>query len=394
MSKGWACLTGSPLFKKIMAALSTSCLDGVVGLANCACPCLTDSAPEGYNEASSGLFINDILPLEMLDSADDCNDPENPWSIYERGLAEGKNMLIKDINAGLMARNQLSKKAFKGIIGEKKSRELVTLTKAYAGVRIWSPTTRGAYIKSIRIGGVFDTVGSVVVKVYDQFNVQHGANVTLTTTAGGHVSAAFATDLPLWQDGAADCQYFLVYEVDGAPVPRAIRPWCPPCSNKTLPTFYKETPYTTQNWTRDQAWASWLMVGGYQADNLTDFDLISETSEATSFTNGLTIECELSCDPFTSVCMDELDYSDPVSLSAAHALRYAAAICAAEKIIRSTNPQRNATVSREILAVDIQQWWKDYEKNVNYVTYHANVKGSDCIFCKPTFSMSIQSKTP
>lgn len=387
-------VTGSAPFLFNMAALDTSCLDGVVGLANCACPCRTDDAPEGYNTASSGLYINDLIPLEMTDSADDCNDPENPWTVMERGLAEGKNMLIKDLNAGLMARNQLSRTPFKGTIGEKKSRDVLTLTKNYAGCRIWSQNIKGGYLRSIRLGGVFDTVGAVSLRVYDQFNNTVGAAVPLTTTAGGHVEAAFATPLPLWQEGAADCQYFIAYETATAPAPRAIRPWCPPCSNKALPTFYTLTPYVGKSWTRDQGWANWLMVGGFQVDTLTEFDLLADTPGADSNLNGITIQCEISCDPVTSICMDELDYSDPVALSVAHALRYAAAICTAEKIIRTTNATRNATVSREILSVDIQQWWKDYEANVKYATYHANTRSSDCIFCKPAFSMSIQSKTP
>lgn len=376
-----------------MAALNTDCFDGVVGLANCACPCLSDTAPAGYNEASSGLYIADILPLEMADGADDCSDPESPWNVLERGLSDGKNMLVKDLNAGLMKRNQLTRQPFTGMIGEKVNRDTVTLSKSYAGLRIWSPTIRGGYLRINKLGGVFNTTGSVVVRVYDRFNVQIGSAVTISAVAGTYSTATTSIALPLWQDGAPDTQYFLSYTVASTPAPRAVRAWCATCNGVSVPLFSTTRPWTTTNkWSRNLLWANWIQVGGFQADNETSFDLLADQPGADSVSNGLAMEVELTCDPVSAVCLSGLDYSDPVSLSIAHALRYAAAICTAEKIIRRTSPYRNAQVAREILAADIQQWWKDYQTNVEYATYHANVGNTDCVFCKPAFSMSVQSK--
>ena len=136
------------------------------------------------------------------------------------------------------------------------------------------------------------------------------------------------------------------------------------------------------------------MVGAWAGDSLTEFDLEAEKVLAGTLTNGLTLQVEFTCDPVSSVCLDTLDFNDPVALSLAHAYRYAAAIEAAEKIIRNPEPYRNAHVSREILAVDIQQWWKDYQANVEYVAYNANTANTDCIFCKPKFSMSLEGKLP
>jgi len=376
-----------------MAAIDTTCFDGVVGLANCACPCLSDVAPEGYNEATSGLYIADILPVDMADGADDCNDPDNPWNVLERGLSEGKNMLVKDLNAGLMKRNQLTRQPFNGLIGEKVNRDTVTLSKAYAGMRIWSPTIKGGYLRINKIGGVFNASGTVTVRVYDQFNVQIGSPVAITVTAGTYSTANTSFVLPLWQDGGIDTQYFLTYQTSGTPAPRAVRAWCTTCNGVSVPLFSTTRPWTTTNkWSRNLQWANWLQVGGFQADNLTSFDLLADQPGADSVSNGLAMEVELTCDPVSAVCLSGLDYSDPVSLSIAHALRYAAAICTAEKIIRRTTPYRNAQVAREILAQDIQQWWKDYQTNVEYATFHANVGNTDCVFCKPAFSMGVQSK--
>jgi hypothetical protein len=92
--------------------------------------------------------------------------------------------------------------------------------------------------------------------------------------------------------------------------------------------------------------------------------------------------------------VDGLDYSDAVSLSLAHAYRYAAAITLAQMIGRSPEVLRNANIAKEVLAVDVQNWWKDYQTNVDFVSFHAPVSNTDCVYCKPTYSMSVQSKMP
>lgn len=374
-------------------ALDLTCFDGVVGLANCACPCLTDTAPEGYNDSASGLYIADLVPLEMLEGADNCNDPQNPWNVLADGRTQGINQLFKDISAGLLKKNQLTRQPYKGMIGEKTARTTKSLSKTYAGVRLCAKRVKGGYMRITRIGGVFSTNGTVSVQIYDRFNAAHGSPVVITTAAGVHASATCNINLPLWVDGAPNAEYFAVYTVNQANLPKNNELWCK-CTKVPIPEFSTIRPYYENRYTGANAWANWMMAGEWEGNNLTDFDLAADDTFTGSGMNGLTITCELTCDPVTSVCLEELDFTDPVALSLAHALRYISAINVAQKIIRTAEPYRNAAVSREVLAVDIQDWWKDYETNLNYVVYHANTNNSDCIFCKPAFSMSLQTKLP
>lgn len=375
-------------------AVDLTCFDGVLGLASCECPCLTETAPEGYNDATSGLYIADLLPLSMLDGAENCSDPSNPWNLLSNARTQGANELLKDIKAGLMKKNQFTRENYSGMIGEKSAREPVALSKTYAGIRIAGPRIKGGYMKINRIGGVFNATGTVSVQIYNQFNATVGAAISISTTAGQWGSTLCDISLPLWVDGADHPEYFAVYTTDQGNLPRATRLFCPTCSKYALPSFDLEAPYYSRTWKMAQGWANWVMVGGWEGDTLTDFDLESTYSVSGSGTNGLTISCSFSCDPSTAVCLDELDFDDPVSMSVAHAYRYISAIRAAEKIIRNPEPYRNSAVSKEILAVDIQQWWKDYQTNLEYVIYNANQSNSDCIFCKPKYSLSIESKLP
>ena len=377
-----------------MAALDTSCLTGVIGLANCACPCLEDTAPAGYNDSDSGLYITDLVPMEMLGGSDKCTDPGNPWNTVEKARERGANLVLKDVRAGIMKRNQPVRSYFKGMIGEKSSRDVRSLSTTYAWARISSPQNRGGQLHITGLGTVFSAVGSVSVQVYDQFNNAIGAPISLTTVAGSHVLTAVDRTLNLWVDGAERAEYFLVYTVNQNNLPRATQAFCTPCNKGEIPVFSLNEPYETRKHQGANGWANWVMVGGGGGNSLTDFDLEAEKGSADSYMNGLTITAEFICDPVSSICVGGLDYNDPVVMSLAHAYRYASAIELAQGLIRSPEAMRNAAVAKEVLAVDIKEWWIDYQKNVEYVTFHANVSNSDCLFCKPAFSMKVQSKMP
>lgn len=378
-----------------MAALDNTCLSGVIGLANCACPCFEDTAPDDYNESESGLYITDLVPMEMVGDSDKCSDPSNPWNMVERARERGKNLVMKDVRAGIMKRNQPTRKPFSGMIGERSSRGVRSLSGTYAGIRIWSPNNRGGKMHITRIGGVFDAVGSISVQIYDRFNQTHGTAVVLTTTAGGYVSTACDITLDLWEDGAENAQYWAVYTVNQGNLPRETRVFCPTCGRATPPTFSTMSPYTYPNSPNLlRGWECWAMVGGWQGDSISEFDIEAETEGADNYTNGLTITAEFVCDAISSLCLGGLDYSDPVALSFAHAYRYAAAIELAQMLIRSPDAMRSAAVAKEVLAVDIRDWWADYQKNVDFVAFNAPVGNSDCIFCKPAFSMSVKPKLP
>lgn len=375
-------------------AFDTSCFDGVVGLARCECPCRAETAPEGYNEATSDLFIADLVPFASIETASDCSDPANPWNILARAEQEAKGRVLADIKAGIMKSNQFSRPPWTGSIGEKLSRTTLAISSAYAGLRISAPRIKGGYFNLTRIGGCFSGTGTISVRIYNRFNETVGSAVVLSTVAGQHVFTTCNISLPLWTDGAENPEYFAVYTVNQSNLPRDTRLFCSPCAKKSIPTFSKDAPYYRQKWGGAEMWANWMMVGAWEGDTLTEFDLDAENVLSGSGMNGLLLGGSLVCNPESAVCLDDLDLSDPVALSTAHAIRYMGAIITSEKIIRNPEPHSNAVASREVLAVDIQQWYDDYQKNIEYIRYNVNTRNTDCIFCKPKFSMSLETKAP
>lgn len=375
-----------------------SCLDGVIGLARCACPCLEATAPEGFDEATSGLYITDLVPLNMAEAGPDCENPTNPWNVLIRGRTLGASMFLNDFRSGLGKQATARRERYRGQIGEVKARATIPLTKAYAGVHIPSAFIRGGYMRITSVGGVFDQDGTITARVYDQHNNTHGSPIVINTVgspSGTNVEVAVDINLPLWLPSGELAQYWVAYEVHPDNLPRAIRVWCPTCGGSSLPAYSTSNPYWQTPNTR-YSWTKWIMVGAWQGNSLTEFDLEADNnvSSSTGYTNGLTLTIELSCDPANVICLDGFDYSDPATMAAAYAAHYAMAICVGEQVMMNIEPFRESGVTNEILAVALPAWRTRYEENLAYAQFNADLTATDCVFCKPAFSLSVQGKKP
>ena len=377
-----------------MTTNDISCLDDIIGLANCACPCREATAPEGYSESSSGLFLSDIIPLNMGDAGTDCESPTNAWNVFEKARRMGYAMFLHDFRSRLSKRGKPRRENIKSArIGEDKARDVLALTKAFAGVHIPAAYNRGGYMTIEAIGGVFDSVGTTVVNVYnDSSEVVAGPFTITTTTAGKWAEVSANARLPLWKENGELANYWIAYPANQSSLPRAVRVWCP-CGGSSLPSYNMANPYWKTGVGRYD-WTKWVMVGSWQGDTVTDFDLEACVSSSSGYTNGLTLKLSFSCDAGSVLCEGGADYNDPATMSAAYAAYYASAISAGEIIASNMEPFRNSAVTGEFLKAALPAWRERYEENLEYAVYNADLRGTDCLICKPAMSISVKGKTP
>ena len=378
-----------------MSAPDLSCLTGVIGLANCACPCLEQTAPEGWNTSTSGLFLGDLIPLNMADSGHSCDDVANPWNVLAAGRRAGGPMFMADFRSRLGKRTTKRRETYKGRIGEDAAREIVTPTGTYAGARIPTANIKGGYLTITKFGGVFSANGSISVQIYDRYNRAISTPIVITTVANTLSETITARVLPLWTESGQRAEYFAVYTVNPANLPKAIRVYCP-CGGTACPTFNTANPYWTGGDQHRYKWMNWIGVGPWSGDTLTDFDLEAEKNllSSTGYTNGLTMQIELTCDATSVVCLGGMDYGNEATLSAAFAYYYACAIQTAGMLLRNTEAFRSAAVTAEMLAAWITVWQEKYEKALDFATYNADLTQTDCVFCKSAFTLTVEGKTP
>lgn len=225
--------------------MDISCYTSAVGLASCACPCTTEQAPDGYNTSDSGLYIADLSPINNLEGLDDCSTPGNPWTVLSDARDRAIRTFIADTNAMLTRTNKMIRERYVGGIGEIKGRETITPAGTYAGLRVRLAPVKSGTLYITRIGGVFDTSGTVNVKIYDQFNNQVGAGAgyDITTVAGTHATTTVGLSLPTWTEWADEQEYFFVYTVDADNLPRNTKITCG-CGGFN-PKFSTVNPYDT-----------------------------------------------------------------------------------------------------------------------------------------------------
>ncbi len=352
-------------------------------MANCACPCDEETAPEGWNDGAAGLFIADLVPLASIGNADDCASPGNPWTALDKFRRQAATTFRSDLAAVLSKRNKERRATYKGGIGETASREVVALSKLYAGLRIHCAHVPNGTFLLEKIGGVFDKDGAVDVYVYDRYNTLIAGAYQLDTVAGRHSEVILdpVINLPTYTQFGEPAEYFLVYEKDAANLPRANRTMCPTCRGvadvfsigETWPVYAAGVP----------AWANWLMLGGFQADNLESFDIISGAETiAPRQTNGLTISVSLECDKTRFICADEWDGNNPLQVVAAHAIYYYAASLAIGAKLTALGVDRGTIANRDEWKEKKEAYAKQYYDRLEYLGEAAKPYEGGCLECK------------
>lgn len=371
--------------------MNVACYQTAIGLSQKPCGCF--DAPTGYNTSDSGLYLDELEPLNAIGGYDDCSGT-SIWTMMSRAKTQGINAFLADTDALMKQHGQMRRNNFKGNVGESYNRDAVSTTYTYAGIRIRCARVKSGVLRIKKMGTCFNATGTVAVTIYNNRNEVVSGPHTLDTTAGqkDETTLGTAIDLPLYDPYSLTTDYFIVYEIDQANLPRKNRLHCG-CGGKKTPFSLLYNHYDDENprYTGDISWANWLMVAGWQGDTLTDFDETTYYENAHLF--GLFLNCEIYCNPSAILCDgDGLDFeSDPLAKSAAWAIRYRSASFMAQQVLLSTALNRPQQVNRDALTAARKEWDARYNEMVQFIAQNANYDDSDCIGCRPAAGMRVRA---
>lgn len=363
--------------------MNVDCYENIIGLSQTECTCYESGKPEDFDTSLSGLYLDELEPLNNIEGFDDCQ-AGNIWELMEKARSQAVRTFIADTNALLLRHYKLLRHNWKGTIGEGVAKENDTLSTTYAGMRVNCAPIRSGSMIIKKIGTLFTTTGTITVKVYNGLNTLV-ATRTLNTTANVHnVNDIEDITLDLAVDYSRSTDYFFVYTV-GSMVPRANRVSCGCGSFKGYLNTQKPTYYDTSK-KGTNGWGNWVMVGGHTCDDLESFHLAGIT--ASNYIHGLTLEVEFRCNLGDTLCQDTPDFdADPLALSMAFAIRYKAADVLAESLLLSDRLSRVNMINKEMLSDKRKEWTQKYIEHVNYIVEHANVEKSECLTCDSIFQM-------
>lgn len=369
-----------------------ACFDNIVGLSREVCPCEIEG-PEGYSTSASGLYIADLDPLSGLEGWGTC-DANSAWTLLSNARSNAVIKVKADLAAALTGKLQERAPRFSGGVGEGSGTSNVSTSRAYAGIRLGVNPINGGLLRITKIGTIWPsgaTAGNITVSVYDNLNNLVTTRTVAVASNGRHQVTTLETpiELPTHIEYSSSTEYFFVYSHNSANPARANKPRCN-CGgfekyylarNMQNPAW--RDPFATAPWTK------WVMPQGWTGDTLTNFHDTAAGDSLNMY--GLTLYIDAGCDFSTVYCPgDTFDAArDPLSLSLAYAVQFAAGVFVADKVLTGGKLTRSNTINRELLQAMRGEWITNYNTAIQYIASNANPANNDCLMCKPGIKMSM-----
>jgi hypothetical protein len=126
-------------------------------------------------------------------------------------------------------------------------------------------------------------------------------------------------------------------------------------------------------------WTAWMMVGGVNGSDLTDFDSFTTSHYA----NGLSIIADTRCKSFEIVCNDGSDFiNDPVAISIAMAILYKSGEYLLDAILDTNEVNRYTLLTPENIDANRLFFQGRYAELIKYIGQEINFRQNDCWRCK------------
>lgn len=369
-------------FRNIEAVFSGTefdCFQDIIGITQTTCECY-ENIPEPISR--SGLYLDELEGLESLSSLANCEDG-NIWEVGAKAISRAITLFKADTNALLLSRYKEKQKKYSGLLGWTKTKHIRNLNSNCGGMVIFCRPIRNGYMKITDLGLIFDQTGTVNILIYDQYNNLYETG-SYSTMAGVKKSNTVDIKLPCVTDMYGQMTYFIVYEVtNNKPLDNVVGCGCGGFDE----VFDINKPYYFGNWGGSNSWANWAMAGGWQGDDMASFS--DDLTNISSYANGISLNVEFSCNTSESFCDELSNMDNALAMCIALAVRYKAASLIASKEFHSTRLTRESFISKDLLEARAKEWDYLYTEKVTYLLQNIDLSQSDCLSCKPQFTIGL-----
>lgn len=360
------------------------CYTHIIGLSQSDCECTADERPADYNVSKSGLYLDELANVGTLVSLAECD--KTIWDIMGNAVTGGVKQFVADTNALLGRKYRLKRNAVTGeVLGQIKHKDTYQPAKNYAVVVLSCSPVRGGFMRLRKIGGTFRETAPVSVELRDNVNGLL-RTFTLNATADRHATTDVNEIFPLYSKYMQPLEYYLVYQFDANNLPADTEINCG-CGGWT-PIFNREQPYYRNVGGHKAApWADYVMVGGREVNSLSELD--DEVGTMSNKMFGLTVETDFGCKVDEVLCEDRLDFKgNPLALSMALAVQYAAGVKVANRVLRSSALNRENMINGDEWEEAIVEWQEKYNEHVNYIVSQSDITANDCLACKDIIGLT------
>ena len=104
--------------------------------------------------------------------------------------------------------------------------------------------------------------------------------------------------------------------------------------------------------------------------------------------NGMTFQVELGCLVNEVFCKDQLDFEgNTLAQAMAVAIQHKAGALFIDKILNTTNLNRQVMLDREQQQKNKESWEQTYKDMITYITQNIEIEVNDCFECKDVIEM-------
>ena len=361
------------------------CYNSIIGFTAIDCECEATDRPIDYNESKSGLFLDEMTPIAGMMGLEGCD--KSMWDILQNARKGAISKFVKDTNALLAGKYRLKRKPAKNqILGQIKATDIYDPSKNYAVVNWVCSPIRGGVFKLRSLGTVFENVGTVELSIYD--NVTGLLSIhTLNTNAHKLEVNVLDLELPMYSKYVQYLEYTFVYSFDSNNRPKDTEVDCG-CGS-WIPFYNKDNPYFMEVGHKRAQWADYVLVGGTTVDSLSEIEDLPNILKNRMY--GLVFDVTFSCKIGKIFCDESMDFEgNPLALSSAFAIRYAAAALVAEAVLKSPLLNRENMVAQEDWEMSQIEWQEKYNEHTNYIVGEIDISANDCLACKDILEMGRQ----
>ena len=367
--------------------MNPTCYDNVIGLSREQCPC-QPQGPTDFNTSRSGLYLTDIAPLGEIGNYKDCS-AGGMWDILNNARSQAVTAFIADASALLMRNNKSRRTPWRGGVGMAEKGAALVTGDAFQGLRVCGAGIRGGTMTIEAISTQFVAVGTFDVVVYDWQGTEV-ARREVTTVANKQNITPLAVPivLPLHDKYRALPEYYIVYDTSLAPAPVDSRIACG--CGATVDYYYNsDTPrfHAGHKSSELNGWANWIMLAGWRG---ADVEFAETTPTGYNKNHGLSLLCSFDCKVHEVLCEDSLNFSKPLTMSAAFAIYFKAAEITFANLLTSAQLTRFGITKPEAIENRRKEMAAKYNEHLVYITNEIDVRANDCLDCRSIVSMTSQ----
>lgn len=368
------------------AILIPDCYNYIIGLSRTNCECYT--IPADASTSLSGLYLDELESLAVIQAIADCDNNSDVWTQMERARQIAITMFQADTNALMMKNFKLRRQNFSGGIGRAVTKGLNSQTMgSWYGVRMMCQNIKSGVLHIKNIGAIFNVTDTVLLHIYNNLGEEVVAPFLLQTLSDKHQLNTVDIELPLHSSYVENLEYYFIYQSAGIiALNNDLK-----CNCGGFKPFYDTSrPYFHQH-QREQAymWSNWMMVGGFSASTLPAFGTEPMARTTTNLMYGLTFDVELKCKISETLCYESLDFeSNNLAAAMALAIQHKAASIMGAWIVNSGNLSRANIINTEQMIENIKAWDKTYSEMTTFISEQVDTTINGCFVCRDIIEMA------